>query len=232
MDDAARLENELLGTRRAWSKGWLDERKVRAICQATAHLEPEMATRVQNQVLPKARRQTVAQLRAALRKAILCVDPDGANERHRKAVGERAVYLYPEEDGMAMIAAYLPAQDALACHQWLTCLAQGMTGDPPHHGPAPRRSPQRAADRATALLRQRRTGHRDRPPAPAPVDRPAGPAEPTPAEGSDQTPPELPRRPSRRSRLSHPGPRCPSPRHQGPRRCPSTTRRPRPPSRP
>ncbi len=93
---------------------------MRAICQATAYLEPEMATRVQNQVLPKAHRQTLAQLWAALRKAILRVDRTGRTSVTAKRSPSEGVYLYPEEDGMAMIAARLPAQDALACHQWLT----------------------------------------------------------------------------------------------------------------
>src|SRR5580765_2241918 len=123
---AVRLDNELAATRQAWAAGLVDERKVTAICQATQHLDREVATAVQDRVLPDAPRQTLAQLWAALRRAVLAADPEGANERYRRAVKGRRVDLYPEDDGMAM----LPAQDALSCYRWLTRLALGMTGDP------------------------------------------------------------------------------------------------------
>src|SRR5580765_2734222 len=142
---AVRLDNELAATRQAWAAGLLDERKVTAICQATQHLDREVAARVQDRVLPDVPHQTLAQLWAALRKAILAADPEGANERYRKAVKGRRVDLYPEDDGMAVLAAMLPAQDALACYRWLTRLAQGMTGDP-------RSMDQRRADLFVAYL--------------------------------------------------------------------------------
>jgi hypothetical protein len=126
---ARRLGMELAATRQLWEDGLVEDRKVRAICDATEHLSPEVATAVQNRVLDRAPHLTLAQLRAALVRAVIAVDPEGANERHRQARKDRRVALNAEQDGMSSLWALLSAPDALSAYQWLTSLARGLGSD-------------------------------------------------------------------------------------------------------
>ncbi len=121
---ARRLTESLTATLDAYETGHLDPSKVRAICDATSCLAEEAAVWVQDRVLPAAARQSRAQLVAALARAVIAVDPDGANERHAKARHDRRVVLGAEAEGMASLWALLAAPDAQAAHQWLTRLAR------------------------------------------------------------------------------------------------------------
>jgi hypothetical protein len=74
---------------------------------------------VEQRVLPRAGEQTAPQLRRAAARAVLTVDPGGAEARHALARKERRVVVYPARDGMAELYALLPAQDATAIYQRL-----------------------------------------------------------------------------------------------------------------
>ena len=143
---AIALANRLPQTRQAWEHGLLDQRKVAAICDATDYLTDDHAAAVQDRVLPRAPGQTVAQLRAALARAVIAVDPDGAAARHREARKDRRVAVNPEPEGMASLWALLPAPDAVASYEWLTRLARGLGTDDPRGMDA------RRADIMVALL--------------------------------------------------------------------------------
>ena len=131
IERSLRLEQVLPATLAAWDAGQLDVAKVNAIHDATLCLSDTAARAVQDRVLPKAPSQTVAQLRAALERAVIAVDPDGADTRHRKAYRSRRVAINPDRDGMASLWALLSAPDALSCYGWLTALARGLpTCDP------------------------------------------------------------------------------------------------------
>jgi hypothetical protein len=54
----------------------------------------------------------VAELKRAVRRAVLAADPADAETRHQRARAERWVRLIPAEDGMADLYAHLPAADA------------------------------------------------------------------------------------------------------------------------
>ncbi len=123
---ASQLAAELTDTRTAWEAGRLDAAKVRAICEAGDYLTPEHASAVQDRVLARAPKQSLGQLRAALARAVIAVDPDGAAERHDAARRDRRVYLGQEPDGMASLWALLSAPDAHSAYEWLTRLARGM----------------------------------------------------------------------------------------------------------
>ena len=82
-------------------------------------------------MLPRAPEQSLAQLRAALARAVLAVDPEGAGERHRVARRDRRVSVQPEADGMGSLWALLTASDAAGAYQWLTRLARGLGKDDP-----------------------------------------------------------------------------------------------------
>ncbi|MGX1162187.1 HNH endonuclease [Arthrobacter sp. SLBN-100] len=66
---------------------------------------------------------------------------ESIEKRHAKGVADRRVEYRPEQDGMAWLAAYLPADQALAGWNRLTALARGMQGPDEH-----RTMPQLRAD--------------------------------------------------------------------------------------
>ena len=151
LEQARRLDADLPDTLDAWEAGRLDATKVRAILDATAPLDPAVAAAVQARVLPRATDQTAGKLRAALGRAVLAVDAQGAARRHERARAGRRVVVNPASDGMASLAALLPAPDALSAYEWLTRLARGMGPDDP------RRMDARRADLLVALLTGRLT---------------------------------------------------------------------------
>jgi hypothetical protein len=82
-------------------------------------------------VLPRAGRQTVSQLRAALSRAVLSVDPQAAEARHERALEGRQVTVRPLRDGMAELWALLPADSAAAVYSRIDRLARCVpAGDP------------------------------------------------------------------------------------------------------
>src|SRR5204863_2696004 len=91
------------------------------------------------------------QLKAALKRAVISVDPEGAAERHKAARRDRRVSISEEQDGMASLWALMSAPDAQASFQWLTRLALGCGKDDPRGMDA------RRADIAAALLSGRLT---------------------------------------------------------------------------
>jgi hypothetical protein len=171
---AERLNGELRATRRAWRDGRIDATKVRALLDATVHLPTEHVTAVQDRVLTRASEQTAGQLRAAVARAVIAVDPAGAAQRHRQARRDRRVALNPDQDGMASLWALLPAPDALSAYEWLTRLARAMGADDPRGMDA------RRADLLTALLTGRLTITA---PVPTPAASEKDPSSSIPAEG-------------------------------------------------
>lgn len=186
LDHGARLAAELSPTLELLEQGRLDAGRARAICLATTGLSTEVATAVQAKVLPKAPRQTLAQLRAALARAVLAADPRGPKERHQAARDQRRVRLEDEGDGMASLWALLAAPDAISAYTWLTRLARSMGKDDPRGMDA------RRADLVADLLTGRLELHDYPDPAPdpaAPDPAAPDPAAPDPA-ASDPAAPE------------------------------------------
>ena len=128
---AAGFTETLTDTLGLLEQGRLDRGKAHTICDTLAFHTPETARAVEARVLPKAPEQTVAQLRAALWRALIAVDPRGASERHRAARAQRRVTLSAKDDGMASLWALLAAPDAVASYEWLTRLARSLGKDDP-----------------------------------------------------------------------------------------------------
>jgi hypothetical protein len=146
---ARRLLATLPETHALWEAGLIDLATARAIDDATVVLSDEHAQAVQARVLPKAPEQTLAQLKAALARAVLAADPKGAEERHRAARRDRRVVVSAEPDGMGTLWAMLTATDAAGAFTWLTRLARGLGTDDPRSMDA------RRADILGALLNGR-----------------------------------------------------------------------------
>ena len=79
LDLATRLCTQLPDTLTELQSGTIDLLKARAISEATEVLDEPATAAVQARVLPEAATQTVGELRAALSRAVLAVDPDAAN---------------------------------------------------------------------------------------------------------------------------------------------------------
>ncbi|MGG6381359.1 MULTISPECIES: HNH endonuclease signature motif containing protein [Micrococcaceae] len=69
-----------------------------------------------------------ARLRAKVRGWRERHHPESIEKRHRKGVADRRVEFTPDRDGMAWIAAYLPADQALAIWNDLTATARSLQG--------------------------------------------------------------------------------------------------------
>ncbi|HSL09358.1 MAG TPA: DUF222 domain-containing protein [Pseudonocardiaceae bacterium] len=141
---------DLPGTLAAWQAGTIDSLKARAITETSYLLPGELRGALEARVLPRAGQQTIAQLRAALARAVLVLDPEGAAERHHHRRADRRVVVSPDEDGMASLWALLSAPDATAAYQRLCELARGLGSDDPRGMDA------RRADLLVDLLTGRR----------------------------------------------------------------------------
>ncbi|HEY2765417.1 MAG TPA: DUF222 domain-containing protein [Pseudonocardiaceae bacterium] len=146
LDLATRLTTRLPDTLGALQSGALDLPRARAISEATEALDESATTAVQARVLPKAPKQTIGELRAALSRAVLAADPDAAERRHRAARNDRRVQLHPHPDGMAALWALLPADHATAAYARLDMLARDLPANDPRSMDA------RRADALTDLL--------------------------------------------------------------------------------
>jgi hypothetical protein len=144
------LVADLPGTLAAWEAGTLDVLKVRAITETSYLLTSEQRAALEARVLPRAGQQTLSQLRAALARAVLAIDPDGAEARYRERRKDRRVVVSPDEEGMASLWALLSAPDATAAYQRLCELARGLGADDPRGMDA------RRADLLVELLTGRR----------------------------------------------------------------------------
>jgi hypothetical protein len=107
---------------------------------------PPVAQQLETAALERAKEQTTTQLRGALRRAVIKIDPRRAHERHAQAREDRTVWLQDSDHGMATLTALLPAPQALTIYRRLTRAAK----DRPQHDPRTR--DQRRADLYTHLL--------------------------------------------------------------------------------
>ncbi len=80
--------------------------QARVIAEAIEPLDAGAAAAVQARVLPRVHTQTRAQLRAAVARAVIAVDPLAAEARHGEAMTRRAVRAWAEPESMATLSAY------------------------------------------------------------------------------------------------------------------------------
>jgi hypothetical protein len=90
---AQALVTDLPGTLAAWEAGQLDVMKVGAITETGYLLTSDQAAALEARILPRAGQQTLSQLRAALARAVLAIDPDGAAARYRERRKDRRVVV-------------------------------------------------------------------------------------------------------------------------------------------
>ncbi len=126
-DLAVTLAWRLAGSAAALRAGLIDLTRARLIAEATSVLDDRGAALAENRVLPHAGIQTPAQLRAALRRAVMSVDPAAAERRREEAERRAKVNLYGDEEGTATLSGQnLPAVHAAAAMARITALARAM----------------------------------------------------------------------------------------------------------
>ena len=115
--EAARiLTTELPDVLSALAAGDLTTSHVKALLETTASLSADKRQWVIDTVLPAARRQTMAQFRRCLRRAILTAEPRSAATRHKQAHTKRDLRWWPLPDGMAELRLITTATDVMAVY--------------------------------------------------------------------------------------------------------------------
>jgi hypothetical protein len=121
------LAGRLPGTARALLEGAIDEYKAQIISEATRTLDDRGAAAVEALVLPGIETRTPGQIRAALARAILTVDPAAARRRREEAEKDARVELWREDAGTAALCGRdLPPAEALAADQRITEYAREL----------------------------------------------------------------------------------------------------------
>ena len=123
---AVALTERLPQTLAALKQGWVEEFKARLIADAVAPLSDEHAHAVEAAVLDKAAQQTPGQLRNRLAKAVLTIDPDGAEQRRKVIKRDRRVDAYPTAPGQAVLAIHSTSEESAAMHAAITVRAREM----------------------------------------------------------------------------------------------------------
>ena len=167
LDLAMDLAIRLPGTAAALRAGIIDYLRARIIAGATRILSDQDARQAEAMILARAGQQTSGQLRAALARTILAIDPAAAQRRREQAQKDPRIRRWREDAGTAALAGYgLPPADVLEADQHLTERALHL----------------RAAGQPGTLDELRARAYLDallgRHPAPAPSGEPAAPGQP------------------------------------------------------
>lgn len=136
----------LPATRSAMARGDLDLFRARVLADGVCGLDPRQVAAVEAEVVAAACGQTPGQLRSAVSRAVVAVDPAAADRRHERAVSRRAVVLDPLPDGMACLRLLMSGPLAVACYARLDEAARALGGSDP------RRMDQRRLDAAVDVL--------------------------------------------------------------------------------
>ena len=126
--EAGTMTSVLAPTLSALEKGVLDRGKARVIAEHCEPLNPENKAAVQELVLPLAGASTTSELRDLTGQAVITVDPDGCDERHRAAAARRELAIKALPDAMATLKAFLPADGAVKIFQLADLLATATAG--------------------------------------------------------------------------------------------------------
>ena len=126
-DLGCQLRWRLPATFAALASGTIDLARARIIVETTGLLSDEDATAVEQRVLPAAAERTTGQLRAAVRRAVLAVDPDGAEQRRKDTERQAKISLYSGEEGTATLTGSgLPGVQAAAAMARITAMARAL----------------------------------------------------------------------------------------------------------
>ena len=121
MGEAATLVQDYAGTLEALGAGLISAAHVRAIVTAGAIIEtPEMRAEFEQDMLPIACAQSATRLTPLAKRRAEWYAETTFEQRHRRAVEDRAVWVTDLDDGMAELRALLPAVIAHGIHDRLS----------------------------------------------------------------------------------------------------------------
>src|SRR5712691_3467276 len=114
----------LAAVRAALADGVIDRARAVVFAQELAAVDDEQAAAIESAILPAAGLMTPGQLRAALRRAVLAIDPDAAIRRRQKAEKDARVETGQETSGTGAISGRdLPPAEVIAADKRLDALA-------------------------------------------------------------------------------------------------------------
>jgi hypothetical protein len=114
----------------ALQAGELDERRATQLAEVLMHTSAEVAGQVEDALLPEATALSVARLRARATEEMLRLDAAAADERRAAAEKAADVRLHPSaSDGRTTLAADLPTDEAVECHDLVDQLARMLRAD-------------------------------------------------------------------------------------------------------
>ncbi|TNC21904.1 HNH endonuclease signature motif containing protein [Amycolatopsis alkalitolerans] len=116
VDLADVLLSRLPRTLAAMDAGHLDMYKASKVYEVTSPLSDEQCRELDARLAPRLAGKDSNQIRRAARDLVHRIDGAGANERAVKRREDRSVRLLHEEDAMATLIAYLPAETASAIY--------------------------------------------------------------------------------------------------------------------
>ncbi|HEY2043410.1 MAG TPA: DUF222 domain-containing protein, partial [Jatrophihabitans sp.] len=114
------LIEDLPQTLNALASGTIPAGHARAIAAASWTLPPDIRSQLETRLLPDAAARTASELRSAIQRTVLSIDPATATERHHRAYQDRGVALTALPDGMTTLTALLSAADAHSLFNRLT----------------------------------------------------------------------------------------------------------------
>lgn len=118
--NATQLHDALPATFDRLAAGELSSAQAKLVTEASYRLPDAAAVGLLDaQAASRCGDMSEPQTRRLLRRQVLRADPAGAERRHTQAVQDRYVRLTEAEDGMALLTAFLPAPQAVACMQRL-----------------------------------------------------------------------------------------------------------------
>jgi hypothetical protein len=124
---AVTLRWRLPGTAAALAAGRIDTYRAKILAEAVIPLSDGAARAVEDRVLPRAGDLTYGQLHAAVRRAVIAADPEGAEHRRTAAERRAKVSLYADQDDTAtLVGSRLPATWAAAAFARIGAMANAM----------------------------------------------------------------------------------------------------------
>jgi hypothetical protein len=126
-------------------RGEITTHHSRSLAEATMALDDLTARKVEKAVLPKAPDQALSAFRHSLKRALLNLAPQIAEQAHEKGMAERRVVRTPSENGMSGIWMLLPDPGATVVMTAIDALARRVTSTDP------RTADQRRADAAIQM---------------------------------------------------------------------------------
>jgi hypothetical protein len=117
-------------TRAALATGQIDPARATVIVDELSALDDAQAAAVEAAIIGSAPAQTTGQLRAAVRRAVLAVDPAAAERRRKQAQQNARIEVWTETSGTAALAGRdLPPADVLAADKRIDALARQLKAD-------------------------------------------------------------------------------------------------------